>query len=390
MAYLGNQPSNNFVSLKRQVITGDGTASYTLDHSVASVNDVAIFVNNVRQDPASYSISGTALTLGGTIESSDSCYVIFLGQALQTVTPATGTVTGAMMSYPLTNFSSTGIDDNADATAITIDSSENVGIGTTSPTRLLTVENASGNSNLCVKSANTGVSQVMFGDSDSDVIGNIAYNHTNNYMYTEVNGSERMRIHSNGYVSIGTTNNTKLFTTAGEVWLDTRKSTGYGSNSDSGHFLLGVSNYTAVDNGAKLNYRITTTGNQGGHVIRVKYRTRSGDAESGESNGAYCNGTSWVNASDQSMKANITDLSYGLDTINNLQPRAFEWSDTGESDIGFVAQELETQIPEVVSGEDGSKGVNYGAITAVLVKALQEANTKIEELETRIQTLENN
>ena len=98
MAYLGNQPSNNFVSLKRQVITGNGGSTYTLDHSVASVNDVAIFVNNVRQDPASYSISGTALTLGGTISSSDSCYVIFLGQALQTVTPATGTVTNAMIA----------------------------------------------------------------------------------------------------------------------------------------------------------------------------------------------------------------------------------------------------------------------------------------------------
>ena len=97
MAYLGNQPSNNFVSLKRQVITGNGGSSYTLDHAVASVNDVAIFVNNVRQDPASYSISGTALTLGGTISSSDSCYVIFLGQALQTVVPDTNTITTSMI-----------------------------------------------------------------------------------------------------------------------------------------------------------------------------------------------------------------------------------------------------------------------------------------------------
>ena len=101
-SYLGNLPSNNFVSLKRQVITGNGGSSYTLDHSVASVNDVAIFVNNVRQDPATYSISGTALTLGGTISSSDSCYVIFLGQALQTVTPATGTVTNAMLGETIT------------------------------------------------------------------------------------------------------------------------------------------------------------------------------------------------------------------------------------------------------------------------------------------------
>ena len=102
MAYLGNQPSNNFVSLKRQVITGNGGSTYTLDHAVASVNDVAIFVNNVRQDPASYSISGTALTLGGTISSSDSCYVIFLGQALQTVTPDANTITNAMLGETIT------------------------------------------------------------------------------------------------------------------------------------------------------------------------------------------------------------------------------------------------------------------------------------------------
>jgi hypothetical protein len=109
LAYLGNQPSNNFVSLKRQVITGNGGSTYTLDHAVASVNDVAIFVNNVRQDPASYSISGTALTLGGTISSSDSCYVIFLGQALQTVTPDANTITNAMLqSGSFSNITGTG------------------------------------------------------------------------------------------------------------------------------------------------------------------------------------------------------------------------------------------------------------------------------------------
>ena len=101
-SYLGNIPSNNFVSLKRQVITGNGGASYTLDYSVASVNDVAIFVNNVRQDPASYSISTTSLTLGGTISSSDSCYVLFLGQALQTVTPDANTITNAMLGETIT------------------------------------------------------------------------------------------------------------------------------------------------------------------------------------------------------------------------------------------------------------------------------------------------
>ena len=115
MSYIGAEPSNNFVSLKRQVITGNGGTSYTLDHSVASVNDVAIFVNNVRQDPASYSISGTALTLGGTISSSDSCYVIFLGQALQTVTPDANTITNAMLGETITVAKGgTGVTTSAD------------------------------------------------------------------------------------------------------------------------------------------------------------------------------------------------------------------------------------------------------------------------------------
>ena len=43
-------------------------------------------------------------------------------------------------NIPVLNFASKGIDDNADATAITIDSSERVGIGTTSPTATLSVD----------------------------------------------------------------------------------------------------------------------------------------------------------------------------------------------------------------------------------------------------------
>jgi len=97
MPFIGNAPSNNFVSLKRQDITGDGTASYTLDHSVASVNDVLIYVNHVKQDPSSYTISNTSLTMGGTVASTDDFYIIYLGQGLQTVTPANNTITSDMI-----------------------------------------------------------------------------------------------------------------------------------------------------------------------------------------------------------------------------------------------------------------------------------------------------
>ena len=59
-----------------------------------------------------------------------------------------------------------------------------------------------------------------------------------------------------------------------------------------------------------------------------------------------------------------------------------------EAQIGFIAQEMEEQIPEVVGGKEGSLGISYGSITAVLTKALQEAVTKIEVLETKVATLE--
>lgn len=97
MPFIGNKPSNNFVSLKRQDITGDGTASYTLDYKVASVNDILVYVNHVKQDPSSMTVSGTSLTMGGNVASTDDFYVIFLGQALQTVTPADNTITTAMV-----------------------------------------------------------------------------------------------------------------------------------------------------------------------------------------------------------------------------------------------------------------------------------------------------
>ena len=59
-----------------------------------------------------------------------------------------------------------------------------------------------------------------------------------------------------------------------------------------------------------------------------------------------------------------------------------------EQQIGFIAQELELDIPEVVGGEDGNKGVSYGQLTAVLTKAIQEQQTLIETLTARIETLE--
>ena len=77
MAYIGAAPRNNFASLTSQQITGDGGSVYTLDRQVTVPEDLALFVNEVRQNPNTYTISnsGLQLNLGGTISASDTCYV---------------------------------------------------------------------------------------------------------------------------------------------------------------------------------------------------------------------------------------------------------------------------------------------------------------------------
>ena len=119
MAYIGVQPTDTYLSIASQQITGTGSATYTLDYSVSNEEDVAVFVNNVRQNVSTYTVSGTSLTLGGTISASDSCWILFLGRTVGTKTPAVGSVTGDMLSKPFTyddasNGSVTGISVNND------------------------------------------------------------------------------------------------------------------------------------------------------------------------------------------------------------------------------------------------------------------------------------
>jgi len=103
MAYIGVQPTDTYLSIASQQITGTGSATYTLDYSVSNEEDVAVFVNNVRQNVSTYTVSGTSLTLGGTISASDSCWILFLGRTVGTKTPAVGSVTNDMLAGSIAN-----------------------------------------------------------------------------------------------------------------------------------------------------------------------------------------------------------------------------------------------------------------------------------------------
>lgn len=103
MGYVGNQTSNSYTSITKQSITGNGGTSYTLDHAVANANEIEVFVNNVRQEPAvAYTVSGNTLTMTGNVVSTDDFYVIYQGKALQTVVPPDGSVTQAKLASSVT------------------------------------------------------------------------------------------------------------------------------------------------------------------------------------------------------------------------------------------------------------------------------------------------
>lgn len=102
----------------------------------------------------------------------------------------------------------------------------------------------------------------------------------------------------------------------------------------------------------------------------------------------YANGTAggdaaWINTSDLRLKRNVETINGALDKILKLRGVSFDWKDPEKKgrQIGFIAQEAKEIIPEVVLGsEETEYSMQYAPITAVLVEAMKEQQTQIEEL----------
>jgi len=103
------------------------------------------------------------------------------------------------------------------------------------------------------------------------------------------------------------------------------------------------------------------------------------------------NSTSFNSLSDASSKENIETLDNAINKVMLLRGVSFTWKGTDEKSIGVIAQEVEPIIPEVVStSEDGIKSVSYDSIIGLLIEAIKEQQTTIEQMKDSINILLDN
>jgi hypothetical protein len=104
---------------------------------------------------------------------------------------------------------------------------------------------------------------------------------------------------------------------------------------------------------------------------------------------------SYTQYSDQRLKENIVDATSKLEEIKQIRVRNFNFIGEDLKQIGIVAQELEPIFPglvkerEVPGHDDLIKTVKYSVLVPILIKAMQEQQTVIDDLKSRLETLEN-
>ena len=267
---------------------------------------------------------------------------------------------------------------SAGSTKVTMDTSGNVGIGTTTPS----FETGAG-TGLEIRNASGLGGHVKLTDSASGAGGS--------------NGFDLYAYNTSGYIENYELGGT-VFRNGGGETMRMR---------NGGQLIIGGNAWSGGSTNAGLQIDMnTSTDATFGFIIR-----NSSNAESfvHKMNGSTFNSTgTFGTLSDERFKENIVDATSKLDEIKQLQVRNFNLIGEEEKYLGFIAQEIEQVFPNIVdtqaertyeeTDDDGNettvttpekKLVKTTVLIPILTKALQEAVTKIEDLETRIQALEN-
>ena len=331
---------------------GNTNTSYTLDVSGTGrfTGALTSLQSNISSGSSSYGTwNGTTNGAGFLAMQYNGTTYGWLGQG--SALASGGSATDFAISYDNNLVFTKG----ASSTKMIINSSGNVGIGTSSPgykldiyggasgTRTdIQIANAAGNYNIGVLSDNNG-----FASSTNSML-----------FYTAA--AERMRITSGGAILINTT------------------------TQDSGARLT-------LNHAGSIGASFISTGTAAQGVIYFK----NGNGLVGQ---IYTDGSSTVYAtsSDYRLKQDYKDFN-GLDLVSSIKTYDYEWKSNKKRAFGVLAHELQEIIPYAVVGkkdavnEDGSinpQGVDYSMIVPTLIKAIQELSQQNEELSNRLIKLE--
>jgi Chaperone of endosialidase len=97
----------------------------------------------------------------------------------------------------------------------------------------------------------------------------------------------------------------------------------------------------------------------------------------------------YLYTSDRRLKDNIATIANADDILSRLEGVSFSWKSDGRSDIGFIAQDVERVLPQIVhTGNDGMKSVEYGNIVPLLVEGYKSEKARADDLEKRLEALE--
>ena len=256
----------------------------------------------------------------------------------------------------ISNFTSTGIDDNATSTAITIDASENVGIGVTPEAwhSNYTALQFAGNGALSGwGNQQAGAAVFLSQNASADQTNDWEYISTDEASrYEQVNG-----VHTFSVAPSGTADTAISFTTAmtidnaGRVMLGTTTST----NPNAKLVIKSFSNNDAAE------VRVSTNGVYGFAFFNAA------DSVVGSIQ-INSTGTAFNTSSDYRLKENVLPMAGSIDRLKALKPSRFNFkSDATLTVDGFLAHEAQSVVPECVTGiKDAMKDEEYEVTPAVM------------------------